>query len=342
MALHYLLEYGPEAMGLYLLLGHHQSEPLPVDAVRALREIRRYVVLFFATFFIGMGFQLWCALDGYKILHTFDMEDKYPAQGCEALYYFTATYCVSVAGLPLSSCTLSMPITLLSIVGGRLIRLLVVPVSCSHQEPQLWAFVDEVFMKGIVTVACLPTTIGLLLYIKDRLSEISDDFGLGRHSSEEGLEGLDEVKELIRASPPPEATGNLECSICLGEGTLLSTWRTLPCKHYFHEECLFEWLKRSRRCPLCRVHLNIEYLSREDIENNTPARPPATLELAVRPAETTPAEPSSAEPTPAEPSFAEPSSARPSSAEPLLSNGAAEPLLLNGEASANRMEDSPV
>lgn len=28
-----------------------------------------------------------------------------------------------------------------------------------------------------------------------------------------------------------------------------------PCNHYFHKGCLGEWLKRSKKCPLCRVDL---------------------------------------------------------------------------------------
>ncbi|KAG0264893.1 hypothetical protein BGZ95_003473 [Linnemannia exigua] len=41
------------------------------------------------------------------------------------------------------------------------------------------------------------------------------------------------------------------CSICLGEYEDLDELRHLPCDHYFHQECVDEWLKLKRTCPLC-------------------------------------------------------------------------------------------
>eukprot|EP00435_Cladocopium_sp_Y103_P018314 s367_g4.t1 len=41
------------------------------------------------------------------------------------------------------------------------------------------------------------------------------------------------------------------CSICLsgfGEGVLM---RRLPCGHHFHRQCIYKWLRRNKRCPLC-------------------------------------------------------------------------------------------
>ncbi|KAF9121988.1 hypothetical protein BGW39_010123 [Mortierella sp. 14UC] len=41
------------------------------------------------------------------------------------------------------------------------------------------------------------------------------------------------------------------CSICLCEYEDLDELRHLPCNHYFHQECVDEWLKLKRTCPLC-------------------------------------------------------------------------------------------
>ncbi|KAF9907553.1 E3 ubiquitin-protein ligase rnf38 [Linnemannia zychae] len=41
------------------------------------------------------------------------------------------------------------------------------------------------------------------------------------------------------------------CSICLCEYEDLDALRHLPCDHYFHQECVDEWLKLKRTCPLC-------------------------------------------------------------------------------------------
>merc|ERR1719217_246908 len=43
-----------------------------------------------------------------------------------------------------------------------------------------------------------------------------------------------------------------QCSICLEDfqsGELLTE---LPCRHFFHVECVAKWFQRSTRCPLCR------------------------------------------------------------------------------------------
>ncbi|PQQ16769.1 hypothetical protein Pyn_28152 [Prunus yedoensis var. nudiflora] len=43
------------------------------------------------------------------------------------------------------------------------------------------------------------------------------------------------------------------CPICLGTYKSKETLRTIPeCNHYFHANCIDEWLRRSATCPLCR------------------------------------------------------------------------------------------
>ncbi|XVF53070.1 hypothetical protein PTKIN_Ptkin05aG0070000 [Pterospermum kingtungense] len=43
------------------------------------------------------------------------------------------------------------------------------------------------------------------------------------------------------------------CSICLSEYKAKETIRTTPdCSHYFHADCIDEWLKRNAACPVCR------------------------------------------------------------------------------------------
>lgn len=43
-----------------------------------------------------------------------------------------------------------------------------------------------------------------------------------------------------------------QCSICLMEFHNSEIIRTLPCIHNFHKECIDQWLKRQKYCPLCK------------------------------------------------------------------------------------------
>ncbi|KAK4802846.1 hypothetical protein SAY86_001049 [Trapa natans] len=47
--------------------------------------------------------------------------------------------------------------------------------------------------------------------------------------------------------------GDSTCSICLCEYQPKETLRAIPdCSHYFHVECVDEWLRLNPTCPLCR------------------------------------------------------------------------------------------
>jgi len=56
-----------------------------------------------------------------------------------------------------------------------------------------------------------------------------------------------------------------ECVICLSgreeehhsldAATIEPQWCRLSCGHRFHEACVFEWLLKVPRCPVCRCHL---------------------------------------------------------------------------------------
>lgn len=63
--------------------------------------------------------------------------------------------------------------------------------------------------------------------------------------------------ELI-ASLPLEVFGALSgeaaaesCAVCLCDYIAHDMLRRLPCGHHFHRRCADEWLRRSKRCPLC-------------------------------------------------------------------------------------------
>ncbi|XP_070058178.1 probable E3 ubiquitin-protein ligase RHC2A [Nicotiana tomentosiformis] len=57
------------------------------------------------------------------------------------------------------------------------------------------------------------------------------------------------------------------CSICMEEFEVDSEASELPCKHFFHNDCIVPWLNRSNTCPLCRHKLPRE--DQEEIDRET-------------------------------------------------------------------------
>jgi len=59
--------------------------------------------------------------------------------------------------------------------------------------------------------------------------------------------------------PPPLVDGAdqtaMSCAICLCEYESNDLLRQMPCRHLFHKECVDEWLKLKRTCPLCKFDI---------------------------------------------------------------------------------------
>ncbi|RLM69938.1 hypothetical protein C2845_PM17G01630 [Panicum miliaceum] len=86
-----------------------------------------------------------------------------------------------------------------------------------------------------------------------------DDGGDYRNGGFGGVPASDEViaalpVETTAGEGEGEARGK-ECAVCLEAYEAGDTLRTMPCAHGFHERCIFEWLRVSRLCPLCRFAL---------------------------------------------------------------------------------------
>ncbi|KAG0344307.1 E3 ubiquitin-protein ligase rnf38 [Podila humilis] len=52
----------------------------------------------------------------------------------------------------------------------------------------------------------------------------------------------------------PDQT-EMSCVICLCEYEPEELLRQMPCQHLFHKECVDEWLKLKRTCPLCKFDI---------------------------------------------------------------------------------------
>lgn len=46
--------------------------------------------------------------------------------------------------------------------------------------------------------------------------------------------------------------GKAECSVCMDEVHIGDEVVSLPCKHWFHEQCATMWLSEHNTCPICR------------------------------------------------------------------------------------------
>lgn len=47
-----------------------------------------------------------------------------------------------------------------------------------------------------------------------------------------------------------------ECTICLEDFIIGREIITLPCFHIFHVECICDWLRRNKTCPLCKINVS--------------------------------------------------------------------------------------
>ena len=49
-----------------------------------------------------------------------------------------------------------------------------------------------------------------------------------------------------------------KCPICLQKYKSSDIIKEFPCKHIFHKNCIFKWLKTSNVCPLCKHDITDE------------------------------------------------------------------------------------
>ncbi|RWS00282.1 zinc finger protein 364-like protein, partial [Leptotrombidium deliense] len=69
---------------------------------------------------------------------------------------------------------------------------------------------------------------------------------------------FEQIPNLCDAIDQPKDIEKVEadCDVCL-DVTDEEMCHLLTCKHWSHESCLVEWLKRKSSCPLCRSNSNV-------------------------------------------------------------------------------------
>ncbi|KAI1647940.1 uncharacterized protein F4817DRAFT_87498 [Daldinia loculata] len=78
-------------------------------------------------------------------------------------------------------------------------------------------------------------------------------------ASEEAIANLPK-KKLDEEMLGPELKG--ECTICIDGVKVGDEAVVLPCKHWFHEQCVVLWLKQHNTCPICRASIDGEAAGR--------------------------------------------------------------------------------
>jgi len=235
----------------HLLRWLHQNgldfaDPLPAEAARQLRRLRWPMAALLLLSLTAFGLQAWCTIAGLLIL----VRGNLP-KSCYLMRIWLISYVIT-ASLMHSCVGWAVPLLLGLVVAGPLVRS-GGAASCALKAPELSAFVDEVGAFTVVALTCLAASAVAIFVIDRRVRQLHRRWGV------EGP-AIEDVVRSIVASAPPEVSADQECAICMGDGGLLEGWRELPCNHQFHQECLLEWLQRSRRCPLCRLDLHPAYL----------------------------------------------------------------------------------
>ncbi|KAH7672383.1 RNA polymerase archaeal subunit P/eukaryotic subunit RPABC4 protein [Dioscorea alata] len=65
-------------------------------------------------------------------------------------------------------------------------------------------------------------------------------------------------KEAVNALPIVKVQESTSCSICLEDFVVDTEAKEMPCKHFFHSECILQWLELHCSCPVCRFELPAE------------------------------------------------------------------------------------
>ncbi len=66
------------------------------------------------------------------------------------------------------------------------------------------------------------------------------------------------IKDLLKKKLDAEMLGpelKGECTICIDDMGVGDEVTVLPCKHWFHNECVVLWLRQHNTCPICRASI---------------------------------------------------------------------------------------
>ncbi|KAK3991322.1 hypothetical protein QBC44DRAFT_52248 [Cladorrhinum sp. PSN332] len=123
-----------------------------------------------------------------------------------------------------------------------------------HQPPELVDFGFQQLLASVFNPA--GAVHGDAVYtqealdrIIERLMEASPGTNAAPPASSNAIETL---QKKIVDDEMLGADGKAECTICIDEITKGDEATVLPCKHWYHGECVIMWLREHNTCPICR------------------------------------------------------------------------------------------
>eukprot|EP01084_Bolivina_argentea_P046876 86345_1 len=66
------------------------------------------------------------------------------------------------------------------------------------------------------------------------------------------------INDIESANNNNNNNNRLNCAICLAQFENGEELRVLPCQHSFHTECIDQWLRGHRTCPMCRIDVTVQ------------------------------------------------------------------------------------
>ncbi|KAG6533995.1 hypothetical protein ZIOFF_007876 [Zingiber officinale] len=105
----------------------------------------------------------------------------------------------------------------------------------------------------------------------DRLLEQLARIEINGISVEGGCEYPPASKAAIESMPIIEIVDehigkDCHCAICMDPFELGAEAREMPCKHIYHQDCIFRWLSLRNSCPVCRHEMPRDVLARDATE----------------------------------------------------------------------------
>lgn len=145
-------------------------------------------------------------------------------------------------------------------------------------NPSLLATLSIFLAVLLIQFVCIAALIIFILYLRDRCTNSSqvenDDIELPRVESVYTVSSdFEFIKNNLKSILEPFiCRDSSNCAICLemikiGQSKLGNQAMRLPCTHFFHQNCLLEWLRRRPVCPLCNKDLGIMILESESQKN---------------------------------------------------------------------------